>query len=93
GLIASVGPGVVGSMGNAASLGPLSVPASWTSVIPTANMGAAAALPNGLDAANAAPSLLGAAPRAGLTGPGRSVGPRYGIVPTVMTRPPAAGYT
>ncbi|MGV7251398.1 MULTISPECIES: PPE family protein [Mycobacterium] len=93
GLISSVGPGVVGGMGNAASLGPLSVPAGWTSVIPTANMGAAAALPNGLDAATAAPSLLGAAPRSGLTGPGRSVGPRYGIVPTVMTRPPAAGYT
>ncbi|VBA42052.1 putative PPE family protein PPE32 [Mycobacterium attenuatum] len=93
GLISSVGPGVSGSLGTAASLGPLSVPASWTSVIPAAHTGAITALPNaGLDAASAAPTMLSAAPRTG-TGPNRFVGPRYGVVPTVMTRPPSAGYT
>ncbi|VBA30055.1 putative PPE family protein PPE32 [Mycobacterium pseudokansasii] len=93
GLISSVGPGVTGSLGSAASLGPLSVPASWTSVIPAAHTGAVTALPNaGLDAANAAPAMLGAAPRNG-TGANRFAGPRYGVVPTVMTRPPSAGYT
>ena len=85
------GAGVVGSLGKAAALGPLSVPASWTSVIPASNMSAAAALPNAAVGANASPSVLGALPRGGL-GSGKSVGPRYGLVPTVMTRPPSAGY-
>jgi hypothetical protein len=69
----------------------LSIPASWTSVIPAANVSAAAALPNAT-LANAQPSVLGALPGAGLGKSSRSIGPRYGVVPTVMTRPPSAGY-
>lgn len=88
----SSGAGALGSLGKAAALGPLSVPASWTSVIPATNMSAAAALPNAALGANASPSVLGALPRAALAGSGRSLGPRYGVVPTVMTRPPSAGY-
>ena len=90
----SSGAGVVGSLGKAAALGPLSVPASWTSVIPSTQMSAAAALPNAtLAGAHGSPSVLGALPpAAGLTGSGKSMGPRYGFVPTVMTRPPSGGY-
>ncbi|MEK0734767.1 PE/PPE C-terminal domain-containing protein, partial [Mycobacterium ulcerans] len=91
--LGSLGSGVVGGLGNAASLGPLSVPANWTSVIPTLNGGAISGLPNaGLDAANAAPTVLGAAPRGALAGAPRSPGPRYGVVPTIMSRPPSDGY-
>lgn len=90
---AALGSGVAASLGNAASLGPLSVPASWTSVIPAAQVSAVTALPNaGINGLNAPPSLLSAAPRAALAGAGRSLGPRYGIIPTVMTRPPSGGY-
>ncbi|KAA8966018.1 PPE family protein [Mycobacterium sp.] len=93
GALGHLGSGVAAGLGNATSLGPLSVPASWTSVIPAAHAGAATALPNaGLNGAQVPPSLLGTAPRASLASASRSVGPRYGIVPTVMTRPPAAGY-
>ena len=87
----SSGPGVLGSVGAATSLGPLSVPASWTSVIPTAKLSAVSALPDAAIGPNASPSLMGALPPRS-AGSGRSLGPRYGIVPTVMTRPPAAGY-
>ncbi len=94
--VGAVGPGagVVGSLGKAAALGPLSVPASWTSVIPPTQMSAAAALPNAtLAGAHGSPSVLGALPpAAALNGSGRSMGPRYGVVPTVMTRPPSGGY-
>ncbi|WP_293320277.1 PPE family protein [Mycobacterium sp.] len=90
---ASLASSVTAGAGNAASLGPLSVPASWTSVIPTAKVSAAAALPDaGLNGANVPPSMLGAAPRGGAAGSSRVPGPRYGMVPTVMTRPPSGGY-
>ncbi|OMC56593.1 hypothetical protein A5747_07375 [Mycobacterium sp. IS-836] len=90
GALGSLGPGALGSLGTAASLGPLSVPASWTSVIPAAHMSTAAALPAGLGAPPVPPSILGSLPRAAASG--KSLGPRYGVIPTVMTRPPAAGY-
>jgi PPE-repeat protein len=92
GAVGSLGSGVFGSLGSAASLGPLSVPASWTSVIPAAN-GAASALPTvNLAGANVPPSIMGSLPRPGAAA-GKALGPRYGVVPTVMTRPPSGGYT
>ncbi|UXA05865.1 PPE family protein [Mycobacterium sp. SMC-2] len=95
GAAPSLTSSVKSTVGKANSLGPLSVPASWTSVIPEAKISTAAALANGgLDGANVTnvpPSVLGGAP-SGLGRSGRSVGPRYGTIPTVMTRPPAAGY-
>lgn len=90
----AAGAGALGAMGQAASLGSLSVPPAWTSVIPTAHLaGVSSALPGGSPGAMGAvpPSLLGGMPRGAATqGPG--AGPRYGLVPTVMAQPPSAGY-
>lgn len=92
--LGSLGPGLLGSLGTATSLGPLSVPASWTSVIPSAQMiGSVTPLSDaGLHGAGMSPSVLGAAPRAAMAGAARSVGPRYGNIPTIMARPPSGGY-
>ncbi|MBI2693193.1 PPE family protein [Mycobacterium nebraskense] len=91
GSLGSVGSGVIGSLGSAASLGPLAVPASWTSVIPAAQS-AASALPTiSLAGANTPPSIMGSLPRLAAAS-GKNLGPRYGVIPTVMTRPPAGGY-
>lgn len=90
----ALGAGVAGAMGQAASLGSLSVPSTWTSVIPTAHLtGISSALPgagsNGLG--GVPPSLLGGMPRTAAA-PGPAPGPRYGLIPTVMAQPPSAGY-
>ncbi|CQD02419.1 PPE family protein [Mycobacterium europaeum] len=91
GSIGSLGSGVIGSLGSAASLGPLAVPASWTSVIPAAQS-AASALPTiSLASANTPPSIMGSLPRL-VAASGKNLGPRYGVIPTVMTRPPSGGY-
>jgi PPE-repeat protein len=83
-----LGSGVLGSLGSATSLGPLSVPPSWTSVIP-AQLTAATALPNaGLGGPQ---SMLGGLPMARSAVPRAAPGPRYGIVPTAMARPFSAG--
>lgn len=91
GSLGSVGSGVFGSLGSAASLGPLAVPASWTSVIPAANSAVSALPAINLAGANVPPSVMGSLPRLAAAS-GKSLGPRYGVIPTVMTRPPAAGY-
>jgi PPE-repeat protein len=85
--------GALGSMGSATSLGPMSVPQGWTSVVPPSPLGGAvSALPNGAAGA-APPSMLGGVPlRAPTSGAGPTAGPRYGLVPTVMAQPPSAGY-
>lgn len=90
----AAGAGALGAMGQAASLGSLSVPPTWTSVIPTAHLtGISSALPGANGAALGAvpPSLLGGMPR-GAAAAGPAPGPRYGLVPTVMAQPPSAGY-
>ncbi|OBB86191.1 hypothetical protein A5760_05585 [Mycobacterium colombiense] len=91
GSVGSLGSGVFGSLGSAASLGPLAVPASWTSVIPAANSAVSALPAINLAGANVPPSVMGSLPRLAAA-TGKSLGPRYGVIPTVMTRPPAAGY-
>ncbi len=94
GAVDAVSGGVLGTMGQAAALGPLSVPASWTSVIPAAHLtSAGGVLPNGAlgNSGTMPPSLLGGVPRAGAAGP-QAPGPRYGVVPTVMAQPPSGGY-
>jgi PPE-repeat protein len=85
--------GALGSMGSATSLGPMSVPQGWTSVVPPSPLGGAvSALPNGAAGA-APPSMMGGVPlRAPTSGAGPTAGPRYGLVPTVMAQPPSAGY-
>lgn len=91
--LGNAGAGVLGSVGSASSLGPLSVPPGWTSVIPPSPLGGGlSALPNGAAAA-APPSMLGGVPlKAPSSGSGSTPGPRYGLVPTVMAQPPSAGY-
>jgi PPE-repeat protein len=89
----ALGAGVLGGIGQATTLGSLSVPASWSSVIPTAHLTSAGAelssgAPGGIG--NVPPSLLGGLPR-GAGGP-QAPGPRYGQIPTVMAQPPSGGY-
>lgn len=89
----AIGGGVMGAMGSAATMGSLSVPGAWTSVIPAAHFaGAHGAVAGGgvSGAGNMPPSLLGGMPRGGAGT--NSPGPRYGLVPTVMSQPPSAGY-
>lgn len=88
----ALGAGVVGAMGQAASLGSLSVPPAWTSVIPTAHLtGVSSALPGANGLGGVPPSLLGGMPR-GAAAARPAPGPRYGLIPTVMAQPPSAGY-
>lgn len=94
GADAAAGGAALASMGQAATLGSLSVPPSWTSVIPTAHLtSAGTAIPNGGMGAlsQLPPSMLGGVPRAA-NGAGQAPGPRYGMVPTVMAQPPSGGY-
>ena len=93
GAAEALGSGVLGTMGNAAALGPLSIPQAWAGVIPAAHLTSAGIeLPNaGAGAGHLPPSLLGGLPRAGTSGP-QAPGPRYGQIPTVMAQPPSAGY-
>jgi PPE-repeat protein len=86
----SIGSGVMGSLGTAAHLGPMAVPAAWTSVIPNAPM-AAAALPNIALNGSSMPNMLGGLPMARGTAPRTPPVPRYGLIPTAMARPFAAG--
>ncbi|WP_025738460.1 PPE family protein [Mycobacterium genavense] len=88
-------PAVVAGLGNAASVGRLSVPAVWSGAAPAVSH--ATAVP--VSAITAAPeaagsgNLLGGMPLAGMGGAHGvgAAGPRYGFKPTVMARPPFAG--
>ncbi|BBY24844.1 PPE family protein [Mycobacterium stomatepiae] len=86
----NIGSGVIGSLGTAAHLGPMSVPTAWTSVIPNAPM-AASALPNIALNGSSMPNMLGGLPMARGTAPRTPPVPRYGLIPTAMARPFAAG--
>ncbi|MCV7400567.1 PPE family protein [Mycobacterium fragae] len=88
--------GVSAGLGQAATIGPLSVPPAWAPVTPTGAAGAAlpgptlGGVPPG--SAGGPGSLLGGMPLAGPTGHGMNgVAPRYGFRPTVMAHPPSAG--
>ncbi|VBA53322.1 PPE family protein PPE26 [Mycobacterium attenuatum] len=93
GLLGGGGSGVAASMGQAASVGKLSVPAAIAGIGPA--VGHAAPLP--ISTVSAAPdtaagNLLGGLPLAGAgSGAAATAGPRYGFRPTVMARPPFAG--
>jgi PPE-repeat protein len=82
-------------LGSAASLGKLSVPSSWAGATP-ATLTQAPVSVEGLAPASAETggqgNLLGGMPLAGGVGHGVAhAGPRYGLKPTVMSRPPSAG--
>ena len=83
-------------LGNAGSLGRLSVPPGWTGAAPSVSAPAAATpLPAAGAAEGGAPgSMLGGVPLAGAGGRGSNAGfgaPRYGFRPTVMAPTPWAG--
>jgi PPE-repeat protein len=88
-------PTVAAGLGNAASVGRLSVPAMWSGAAPAISHAAAvpvsaiSAVPEAAGSGN----LLGGMPLAGMGGQGGfgASGPRYGFKPTVMARPPFAG--
>nr|AJK76516.1 hypothetical protein RC58_16990 [Mycobacterium avium subsp. paratuberculosis] len=93
GSLGSIG----GSVGKAASIGGLSVPASWASAAPTPPSVAVAL--NGATttgAAEHAASAVGGVPMMPAGAAGRGAGahfvvPRYGFKPTVIAQPPAGG--
>ncbi|ORA25291.1 hypothetical protein BST12_03105 [Mycobacterium angelicum] len=94
GLLGSGGP-VSASMGHSSSLGRLSVPPSWAGAGPQPEPMPVRMPIETLkftpDAAAGSGNMLGGMP---LAGPGHSAsgsGPRYGVRPTVMARPPFAG--
>jgi PPE-repeat protein len=88
-------PAVAAGLGNAASVGKLSVPALWSGAAPALSHATAvpvssiSAVPEAAGQGN----LLGGMPLAGMGGQGGfgASGPRYGFKPTVMARPPFAG--
>jgi PPE-repeat protein len=90
----SGGGGVAAGLGQAASVGKLSVPSTWSLPAPALPSHAA---PLPISTISAAPesgagNLLGGMPLAGVgAGAGANSGPRYGFRPTVMARPPFAG--
>ncbi|KAA1251083.1 PPE family protein [Mycobacterium simiae] len=88
------GEQVSAGLGHAPSIGRLSVPPTWAQALPDSN-----AIPTRMPIetlkfapeGGGAGNLLGGMP---LSGPGHSAsgsGPRYGVRPTVMARPPFAG--
>ncbi|WP_125078892.1 PPE family protein [Mycobacterium sp. P7213] len=85
-----------GSMGNAPSVGAMSVPKTWAASVPaTGPVGGAAATgwTVSAPAPQAGPAGMPGVPLAG-AGQGRNYGfaaPRYGFKPTVMARPVVAG--
>jgi PPE-repeat protein len=85
----NIGSGVIGSLGTATHLGPMSVPSAWTSMIPQTPM-AATALPN-ISVGSSMPNMMGGLPMARGTAPRTPPVPRYGLIPTAMARPFAAG--
>jgi PPE-repeat protein len=95
--LAGAGAPVAGTLGNAVSVGRLSVPPVWAENTLAEAPHLGATLPpvsNIREAADARPgNILGGMPfggaGAGDGGAGRS--PRYGVRPTVIPRPPAAG--
>ncbi|MFP1152215.1 PPE family protein [Mycobacterium sherrisii] len=95
GGVAHTAPAVAAGLGNAASIGKLSVPAVWSGAAPAISH--ATAVP--VSAISAAPeaagsgNLLGGMPLAGMGGSHgfAGSGPRYGFKPTVMARPPFGG--
>jgi PPE-repeat protein len=90
------GGSAVASLGDAASLGHLSVPPGWAGAAPSVTAPAATPLPAAGAATGGGPgSMLGGVPLAGAPGGrGSNAGmgaPRYGFRLSVMAQPPAAG--
>ncbi|MCV7076044.1 PPE family protein [Mycobacterium szulgai] len=93
----STGAGVSAGINQAALVGRLSVPQSWTEATAVANHAGAAAPGGGWTSTAAVPQAAAGMPgvpgmpAAGIYGHSFGNAPRYGFRPTVMGRPPAAG--
>jgi PPE-repeat protein len=93
GMLGNGGSGVAAALGEASSVGKLSVPGAFAGLAPPVTH--AAPLP--VTAISAAPegggagNLLGGLPLAGIGSAAAGAGPKYGFRPTVMARPPFAG--
>jgi PPE-repeat protein len=88
------GGAISASLASAAPVGGLSVPPTWSAATPAVTSGASSipvsrfiTTPDTAGPGN----LLGGMPLAGVGGGSTGTGPRYGIRPTVMARPPFAG--
>ncbi|GFG94968.1 PPE family protein [Mycobacterium timonense] len=88
------GGAISASLASAAPVGGLSVPPAWSAATPAVPSGASSipvsrfiTTPDTSGPGN----LLGGMPLAGIGGSSGGTGPRYGIRPTVMARPPFAG--
>jgi PPE-repeat protein len=91
--LGGAGSAVSAGMGQAASVGPLSVPPSWAPAAPPVTPVATANTGVGAIAQNGAPGLPGV-PVGGMGMGGHAMAnaaPRYGFRPAVVSRPPAAG--
>ncbi|SOJ53463.1 PPE family protein PPE26 [Mycobacterium simulans] len=94
GLSGLLGGGQVSAgLGNAASVGRLSVPPVWGGQLPGFPVGSA---PLPVSTVNLSPEagagdLLSGMPMGGARAGATGSGPRYGVRPTVMARPPFAG--
>jgi PPE-repeat protein len=89
---------VAAGLGNAGSLGgKLAVPASWIggapAQVPTPGNPIPVSTVSAIQESGGSGNLLGGMPLAGAGAGGHAgaAGPRYGVKPTVMTRPPFAG--
>jgi PPE-repeat protein len=94
GLLGGGVPHVAAALGNAGSVGHLSVPAAWNGTLPGVHPGTGAIPVSNVREApdSGAGNLLGGMPLAGAgAGGSGGAGPRYGFRPTVMARPPSAG--
>jgi PPE-repeat protein len=86
---------VSAAVGGAASVGKLSVPATWAAAAPAVGH-AGTELISGIrptaEVGGGPGNLLGGMPLAGMgSGTAAGAGPRYGFRPTVMARPPVGG--
>ena len=97
GSIGAVGNSVAGSMGEGTSLGPLSVPPSWSVTTPVQSPLSSALGGEPMAAPPSAPApVTGSTPpvpmgaNMGGRGEGRAI-PQYGFRPSFVARPPAAG--
>lgn len=93
GLSGLGGASVAAGLGNAGRIGGLSAPLAWTGAAAPTALGTAPLPISSIVATpeTGAGNLLGGMPLAGMGGAAGAAGPKYGMRPTVMARPPFAG--
>jgi PPE-repeat protein len=95
GFLGGGAPPMAAQLGSAASIGKLSVPATWAAAAPAvshAETHLVSAIRPTSDVTGGPGNLLGGMPLAGMgSGTAFGAGPRYGFRPTVMARPPLGG--